>query len=95
MIQIEVNKINHVEYIRTYSDRNHYLKVVGQDELLTEVMTLGKKPIDVIETDVLIEADQTEPRPSMYDELEAKINAMTALVTDKLDLTPAERERIT
>lgn len=59
MIRIEANKINHIEYLRFYSDTNRYIKIIDTDEMLTEVVVLSGIDVDVAETNMLIETQRS------------------------------------
>jgi hypothetical protein len=58
MIKTEINKINHKEVKRFYSDTNHYIKISGTEDLVNEVVVSVDKKIKVVETDIKIEVEE-------------------------------------
>jgi len=58
MIKTEINKINHKEVKRFYSDTGHYIKISGTEDLVNEVVVPVDKKIKVVETDIVIESTE-------------------------------------
>jgi len=89
MIVVEMNKINHVEYLRFYSDKNLYVKVKGTEDLLNEVVVLSDQKVDVVETDIQIEVHEVDNEVPM--DIEDRLNEVTSAVNElKAQIASAE-----
>jgi hypothetical protein len=59
MIKIEINKINGNPIKRYYSE-THYIKKVGSEDLVNEIVVGVDEDIEVIETDIEFEIIENE-----------------------------------
>lgn len=60
MIQQETVTFNGREFRRTYSDEGYLIRKVGTDEIYSEAVDLPDRNFEYVETDQLIEVEESD-----------------------------------